>query len=275
VRGLGRHLIAGAVLATAAAVVGPVLVSGEAATPGGDPARSELRSMRAGTGKPLAARVVVLDAGHQLGNRNFPAEIRSQIEAGGFEKHCNTTGTATNDGYPEATFNFDVTRRAAATLRRLGARVVLTRLTDSDREWGPCVDERGRAGNRSGAEAGADLKVSIHADGSWVGRGFHVIAPAPLEGWTDDVYAESRRLALDLRGALESEGFARATYVAGGDGLDFRADLATLNLSDLPVAMVECGNMRDAGEAAVMESPQGRRRYADAIVAGIRAFLAR
>jgi N-acetylmuramoyl-L-alanine amidase len=271
----GRHLIVSAVLVTGAAVAGAILVMGEADTPGRGPAAVPSGSQAASTPaakptRPLAGRVIVLDAGHQLGNRNFPDEISAPSEAGGFEKHCNTTGTSTNDGYPEATFNFDVTRRAAAELRSLGARVVRTRTANSGALWGPCVDVRGRAGNR----IHADLKVSIHADGSWNGGGFHVIAPTLLRGWTDDVYADSRRLALDLRRSMDESGFQRATYTAGGDGLDFRADLATLNLSDIPVAMVECGNMRDDVEAAVMESARGRQGYADAIVAGIRAFLA-
>ena len=253
-----------AVALAALLATGAGLLAGQADAPGGHP----VAPTAAPAVSPLAGRVVVLDAGHQLGNSNFPEEINTPVEAGGFEKYCNTTGTATNDGYPEASFNFDVTRRAAAGLRRLGARVILTRSTDSAELWGPCVDERGHAGNARGA----DLKVSIHADGSWDGRGFHVIAPTRLKGWTDDVYVESRALAIDLRDALVAAGRPPATYT-GANGLDVRGDLATLNLSDIPVAMVECGNMRDAREAAVMESAEGRQGYADAIVAGVAAFL--
>ena len=58
--------------------------------------------------RPLAGKVVVIDPGHQLGNRNFPAEINRQVPAGGFTKPCNTTGTATDGGYPEATFVWQV-----------------------------------------------------------------------------------------------------------------------------------------------------------------------
>ena len=41
---------------------------------------------------PLAGKVIVLDAGHQLGNHNFPEEINRLVPAGGFSKPCNTTG---------------------------------------------------------------------------------------------------------------------------------------------------------------------------------------
>ena len=59
--------------------------------------------------------------------------------------------------------------------------------------------------------------------------------------------------------ALTAKGFSVANYIAGGDGLDERSDLGTLNLSDVPTVMVELGNMRDSGDASVMTSPQGNR----------------
>ena len=225
---------------------------------------------------PLAGRTVVIDPGHQLGNHNFPAEINRPVPAGGFSKPCNTTGTATVGGYPEATFAWQVSLALRDRLEALGARVVLTRATNRQDRWGPCVDVRGRAGNR----IGADLKISVHGDGSYAAgaHGFHVIAPTDRAPWTHDIFAPSRRLALATRAALLDGGFATATYVAGGDGLDFRSDLGTLNLSDVPTVMVELGNMRDAGDAAVMTTPAGsgpvRRRAGrrGAALPGLRSF---
>src|SRR5688572_33504056 len=98
--------------------------------------------------RPLAGRTVVIDPGHQLGNHNFPAKINRLVPAGGFRKPCNTTGTATGGGWPEATMAWRVSLRLKAKLERLGARVVLTRQVNSQRRWGPCVDRRGRAGNK-------------------------------------------------------------------------------------------------------------------------------
>lgn len=220
---------------------------------------------------PLAGRVVVVDPGHQLGNRNFPARVNRPVPAGGFTKPCNTTGTATDRGYPEATFAWQVSQLVVRRLRGLGARVLLTRDSNSDRRWGPCVDVRGRAGNR----VDADLKLSVHADGSYArgARGFHVIRPADRAPWTDDIAGPSRRLALDVRTSLRRAGFRYATYTAGGDGLDVRSDLGTLNLSDVPTVMVELGNMRAARDARVMTSARGRARYAAALVAAVRSHL--
>jgi len=223
----------------------------------------------------LEGRVVVIDPGHQLGNRHFPRRINRLVPAGGFRKPCNTTGTATNGGYPEPSLTWDVAVRLRERLRALGAEVRMTRHSNRQDRWGPCVDERGRAGNRLDDGGAADLKISIHADGSFApgAHGFHVIAPPDRGPWTHDIYRASRRLALDTRAALVDRGLTRATYVAGGDGLDVRRDLGTLNLSDVPTVMVELGNMRHPRDAVTMTRAQGRERYARALAAAVRTFL--
>jgi N-acetylmuramoyl-L-alanine amidase len=224
---------------------------------------------------PLAGRVVVLDPGHQLGNSAFRAQVNAPVDAGGFTKACNTTGTATDAGYPEATFNWEVALETRRLLRRLGARVLLTRSSNSPSEWGPCVDERGRAGNPDQPGPTADVKVSIHADGSLSpgAHGFHVIVPREVAPWTTDIAAPSLRLAEVVRDTLVDDGFATSTY-AGSDGIDFRGDLGTLNLSDVPVVLVELGNMRDAGDAAMMTSADGRKDYASALADAVARYVA-
>jgi N-acetylmuramoyl-L-alanine amidase len=77
-------------------------------------------------------------------------------------------------GLPGGHVTFRVGQRLRRLLERRGDRVIMTRTENSLDLWGPCADERGRAGNA----VDADVKVSIHADGSYPdGRGFHVIAP--------------------------------------------------------------------------------------------------
>lgn len=222
--------------------------------------------------KPLVGRLVVIDPGHQLGNHNFPRQVNHRVPSGGSRKACNTTGTATNAGYPEATFTWRVAVALRDRLERLGAKVLMTRTTNSQRRWGPCVDARGRAGNRTRA----DLKISIHADGSTRrgARGFHVIAPADRRPWTHDIFRPSHRLAVTTRAALRHVGLPVANYIAGGDGLDRRSDLGTLNLSDVPTVMVELGNMRNAADARRMTSARGRATYASGLAQAIRRYLA-
>jgi N-acetylmuramoyl-L-alanine amidase len=212
---------------------------------------------------PLVGRTIVLDPGHQLGNHNFPRKCARLVPAGGMRKPCNTTGTATRGGYPEATFNWQVAQLLAARLRGLGADVMMTRHSNRQDRWGPCVDVRGRAGNR----VGADLKISIHGDGATGrgARGFHVIAPTNRRPWTHDIFRPSRRLARETRAALRRAGLPVANYTAGGDGIDFRSDLGTLNLADIPSVMVELGNMRSPRDARRMTTRQGHATYARAL----------
>ena len=246
---------------------GALLPAGPASVPTASPPAT-LPAPAAG---PLAGRLVVIDPGHQLGNHNFPRQINRLVPAGGFRKPCNTTGTATRGGFAEATLNIRVARLLRDRLRALGAEVRMTRTRNSQDLWGPCVDERGRAGNR----AGADLKVSLHGDGSTAAgaRGFHVIRPTSRAGWSDDIARPSRRLALAVRAGLRDRGLPVANYTAGGDGLDARGDLGTLNLSDVPTVMVELGNMRNAGDARRMTSDRGRTTYAAGLASGVRRFL--
>lgn len=220
----------------------------------------------AGTTTAGRTRVVVLDPGHNGGNGAAPAAIRRQVPDGrGGTKACNTTGTETDAGYPEHAFTLDVAKRVAQRLTARGVRVVLTR--DGDTGVGPCVDERGRAGEK----AGADAVVSIHADGAGPGdRGFHVAySDPPLN---DAQRGPARTLAADLRDGMKRAGFPPSTYI-GRDGLSPRTDLAGLNLSTRPTALVECANMRNGGEAALVSTPAGRDRYAAAIADGVLRFV--
>ncbi len=222
----------------------------------------------------LTGKVIVIDPGHQLGNHNYPDEINRQVDAGGFQKPCNTTGTATNGGYPEATFAWRVAGLLKARLEERGARVVLTRSANSEDRWGPCIDARGRKGNKLASGGRADLEISIHGDGcNGCGSGFHVIAPESRKGWTDDIATASLAFAKQVRSSLHAAGLPYAPYVNSGSGLDVRGDLGTLNWSDKPIAMVELGNMRAAGDARRMTTRTGRRAYADALTAAIVARL--
>jgi N-acetylmuramoyl-L-alanine amidase len=251
----------------------PPLADGSA-EPGAGRVRTSavLVATRASSSLPLAGIRIALDPGHQLGNHNFPRQTGRLVDAGGFRKACNTTGTATNGGFPEATLNFRVARLVRARLEALGARVFLTRTRNSESLWGPCVDVRGEFG----ARVHARLMVSLHGDGARSSaHGFHVIAPTARSPWTTDIARPSRRLARALRAGFDAQGIPRSTYIGHGTALSIRSDLGTLNMSDVPVAMLEIGNMRNSSDAHRMTTKKGRARYARAVVRGIRLYLSR
>ena len=269
-------LLAGALLLTgcsddapAAPAAAPVVTrTPTPTTTSPSPSPSPSSSATATPVPAAAGKVVVLDPGHNGGNGSHPAEINRPVPAGrGQTKPCNTTGTATNAGYPEHAFTFDVAQRVGKALADKGIRVVYTRQDDTG--VGPCVDRRAAIGN----EAAADAVVSIHADGSDAAgaNGFHVAySSPPLNAAQGE---PSTRLARTLRDTMRASGFSPANYI-GENGLSARTDLAGLNLSTRPAALVECGNMRDAAEAARMTSADGRQQFAAAITAAIEAYLA-
>lgn len=211
----------------------------------------------------VAGAAVFLDPGH---NGVADASINAQVTNGrGGTKPCNTSGTATDDGYSEHAFNWAVVGLINDSLSGMGVRTQLSR--DSDSGVGPCIDQRAAQANAMRPDA----IVSIHADGGPAsGSGFHVNYSSPP---LNDVQAgPAVQLAQTMRGALVQAGLHPATYI-GSDGLYGRADLAGLNLAQYPAVLVELGNMKNAGDAAMMESADGRAKYAAAVTAGIVAFL--
>ncbi len=221
-------------------------------------------------GDALLSRVVIaLDPGHNGGNAAHAAQIRKRVWIGNRWKPCNQVGTSTTSGYPEHAFNFDVALRVKASLEKLGATVYLTRPNDTG--WGPCVDVRGKFGEK----VHADLEVSIHGDGAGaLNRGFFVMKPGLVAGYTDDIRIESGLLATAMRNGLSDAGLTVANYYAR-NGLKTRTDLGTLNWSDVPIVMIELGNMKNATDAARMKSLSGRTQYANGIVLGIRRYMGR
>ena len=219
---------------------------------------------------PLAGKLIVIDPGHQLGNSNprFARQMSQKIFNGTTVKGCNTTGTATNAGFPEATFTWRVATRLKRLLERQGARVVLSRTSNSRDAWGPCVWNRAKQANR----LGADAMVSIHADGASSGStGFFAIAPARIKGWTDDVVKVDRRLAKAMIAGMKAAGAPPSNYISGQ--LLISNNTTSLNFSDVPTVTIELGNMRNAGEARRMSSTSGQRQYARWLLAGIERFF--
>jgi N-acetylmuramoyl-L-alanine amidase len=206
---------------------------------------------------------VFLDPGH---NGVYDASITRQVPNGrGSTKQCNTTGTATNDGYPEHALNWDITLRIRDALNQMGTRTQLSR--DDDNSVGPCVDQRAALGNAMRPDA----IVSIHADGGpATGRGFHVnYSNPPLN---DAQGGPAVHLAHAMRDSLVASGLEPSTYI-GSDGMYGRADLAGLNLAQFPAVLVELGNMKNGDDAAQMQSDAGRAKYAAAVTEGIVAYL--
>ncbi|GAA4238231.1 hypothetical protein GCM10022254_53300 [Actinomadura meridiana] len=218
-------------------------------------------------GSDLDGKVVVIDPGHNGGNAAHPSEINKQVRIGNGSKACDTAGTDTRDGYNEHAFTWDVSNRLAKLLRARGAKVTLTR--KNDKGVGPCITERAAIGNR----LKADAALSIHADGaSTSGHGFHIIEPIAV-GTNTDIVSRSAKLGTALRDAYhEGTGIPYSNYL-GKKAIDRRDDLGGLNMSTVPKVFIECGNMRNKGDATKLSSASFRQRIAESLAKGFESFL--
>ena len=223
------------------------------------------------TDSPLAGKVIVVDPGHNLGNANprFRAQLAQTRFNGAIVKGCNTTGTATNTGYPEATMAWNVGQRLRELLIAAGARVVMTRDRNAQDAWGPCVWTRAQIAN----DAKADAMVSIHGDGAPAGQhGFFALAPVRIPGWTANDVPADRELARAMVAGMTQAGATPSSAFRGG--IMNSRDTTSLNLSSRPTVTIELGNMRNARDAALMSSAAGQEQMARWLYAGLERYFA-
>lgn len=214
----------------------------------------------AGTAR-AAVPVVVVDPGHDLRANAAtepigPGSTTRKIEDGG-----GTRGVVT--GVPEAELDLAVSLRLRVLLRRAGVRVAITRTRTAGTSIGNVA--RAAIANR----AGAALFLRVHADGgpTAAARGTHTLYPARRVGWTDDVYAQSRRAA-----TLVQQELVRALGFPDR-GLQERADFTGFNWSDVPVIMVELGFITNPVEDRLLETGPVRQRAALGLCRGALRFL--
>ena len=205
-----------------------------------------------------AAALVCLDPGHATA-----PEIGRQVEPigpGSRQLKIKDPGGAAG----EAPVALALARRTRAQLLARGYRVAMTREGSGY-----------RGGNRERAgfcnARGAALMIRIHADGSSDPgvHGISTLVPARRRGWTDDIYAASRRA-----GRLMQRALVKATR-ARDLGVVERADLTGFNWADVPVVLVETGFMSNRREAARLRSPRYQGAIASALARAAQRFLTR
>lgn len=214
---------------------------------------------------PLRGKVIGIDPGHNGRNGTDPAFLNHQVWNGREYEDCDTTGTQTNGGYTEARYNWNVARYLRADLLRLGARVVLTRHSNSG--IGPCVNHRAWDLNHT------DVAIDIHADGAAPsGRGFAILEPV-AHGANRHVIKPSRRFGRDVRADFLSHTAMPVSNYDGVNGIKFRDDLAGLNLTRVPKVLIECGNMKNHTDAGLLVTRRFQQNAAKALAAAIVRFL--
>jgi N-acetylmuramoyl-L-alanine amidase len=202
-----------------------------------------------------AAALICLDPGH--GTVSAVGREREPIGPGSRVTKIKDGGGAAG----EAEVVLAIARRTRSLLVRRGYRVAMTRTGPAYR--GGNI-ERARFCNRRRAA----LMLRIHADGSASSaqRGISTLAPARRAGWTDDVYARSRRAARAVQREL-----VRATG-ARDLGVVERSDLTGFNWADVPVVLAETGFLTNPTERELLRSSAYQWRVARGLAAGVAAF---
>jgi N-acetylmuramoyl-L-alanine amidase len=202
--------------------------------------------------------LICLDPGH-----GTPAAIGRQTEPIG--PGSKTRKIKDGGGAPgEAEIALAIALRARALLRGDGLRVAMTRTGPT--YTGGNID-RARFCNTRGAA----LMIRIHADGSAdpSRHGMQMLYPALRRGWTDDIYAASRRAAVIVQ--RSTVGATGATNL----GLTPRSDLTGFNWADVPAILLETGFVSNTRERRLLQSAAYQVKIARGIAAGATAFVGR
>jgi len=213
---------------------------------------SNFQTVLAITPPPL----VCLDPGH--GTAPVIGRQLEPIGPGSSQRKIKDGGGAPG----EASVALAIAQRTRALLERDGYRVAMTRTAPG---YAGGNIARARFCNLRHAA----LMVRIHADGSADSsrHGVHTLYPAFRRGWTDDIYASSRRAA----GKVQAE-VVRQTG-APNLGLVPRSDLTGFNWANVPAILVETGFMTNPRERRLLESNAYQLKVARGLAAGAKAFL--
>ena len=208
--------------------------------------------------------LIAIDPGHQ-----GPGQDMSGVEPVGpgsdVMKARLATGTSgCVSGLDEYELDLEVSLKLRDELIKSGYRVIMTRETHD-------IDisniERCDVAN----EAGADIFLRIHANGSEDGSvsGALTAAPSASNPYVSDIYESCIKLADDLINAYcETTGLYNR-------GIWITDDMTGINWSDMPVTILEMGFMTNPGDDAYMADAANQDIMVQGIANGVDVYFGR
>lgn len=247
--------------ATVATVFRPADLKQVAAVGPGPKLQPEAAPAAVTAGGSLAGRVICIDPGHAASSDSGVEPIGPGSAEMKVKDPGGTSGIAT--GVRESVVTLAISLQLKAALEAQGATVVMTR---SGADFSGGNRERAQIAN----QAGADLFIRVHADGSadQSRSGVSTLYPANIPGWTDDIHVPSRAAAAAVQAAMVSR------LGANDLGTVERSDISGFNWADVPAILVETGFMSNPGEDARLNDPVYQQQVAAALAAGIGAYFA-
>lgn len=203
---------------------------------------------------PLTGVIIGVDAGHQsMANLEkepvAPGSSTTKVKVTG-----GTKGTTT--GIPEYELNLQVALKLEQKLIDLGATVIMVRRTND-------VDISNVQRATMMNDAGADLVIRIHANGSESSSVNGAMMLVPSGSHTTAIQAESI-----AAGEIIFESYLTATG-AKNMGVIKRDDLTGFNWSEVPVCLIELGYMTNPREDRLMATDDYRALCAQGLAEGI------
>jgi N-acetylmuramoyl-L-alanine amidase len=207
---------------------------------------------------PLTGYKIGIDAGHQ-GKGNYGKEpnapgsgtMKTKVSSG-------TQGRFTR--VPEYEVNLAVALLLKEKLIALGAEVVMTRETND-------IDITNVERTILLNEAGVDLSIKIHADGSEdpAVQGAWMLIPA--NSISDAINERSRHAAEIVQAEFVAETGAKDR------GLQPRKDITGFNWSAVPVILVEMGYMTNEKEDRLLATDEYREKCAQGLANGVMEWV--
>lgn len=206
-------------------------------------------------------RLVAIDPGHQAQGNSEQEPIGPGASETKAKVASGTSGWTT--GVPEYELNLEVSLKLREELQSRGYQVYMIRETND-------VDISNAERAQAAADAGADILVRIHANGSenTSVSGALTMAPTTSNPYVDSqLVQECQRLSQTIIDA-----FCAATG-ANNQGVYQTDDMSGLNWCTIPATIVEMGYMTNAEEDTKMQTDEYQALMVQGIADGIDQYF--